>query len=107
VASLGSLAKLVIFLLLPKSRKVGLMDTYTAAEFIYTPELYHYASDFYAPFERLYQNHPSVLKFFDSIVLRVEELGRLINYSFFGYKPGLTVFWISIITIVMLWGGKL
>lgn len=107
VFAAGFVIALAIFLLLPKSRKVGLMDTYTAAEFIYTPELYHYSYNFYAPFERLYKNHPSVLKFFESIALRVEEFGKLINYSFFSYKPGLTVFWITIVTIVMLWGGRL
>ncbi|BEP29441.1 proton-conducting transporter transmembrane domain-containing protein [Helicovermis profundi] len=101
----GFMISLVIFLVLPKSRKVGLMDTFTSAEFIYTPELYHYANSFYAPFERLYKNHPSVEKFLDKFAIKTEEFGLLINSLFFSHKPSITVFWaMAIMTLIFLGG---
>lgn len=106
VFGFGFVIALLIFLVLPKSRKVGLMDTYTASEFIYTPELLHYSHNFYAPFERLYEKHPSIVKIYDALVLRVYELGKLVSCSFFRYKPSTTIFWISAVTIVLLWGGR-
>ena len=107
IFGVGFVIALVIFLVLPKSKKVGLMDTYTAGEFIYTPELYHYSYDFYAPFKRLYDGKFTVVKWYDALVQRVDELGQFVSSTFFSYKPGVTVLWLSLVTIVMLWGGKL
>ncbi|OPL07868.1 MAG: NADH dehydrogenase [delta proteobacterium ML8_F1] len=101
----GFLISLIIFLLMQKSRRVGLMDTYTSAEFIYTPELYHYAGAFYAPFERLYQNHPSVEKFLGAIAWKFHELGTVVNALFFSHKPAVTVFWTSVILVMITLGG--
>lgn len=107
VFGFGFVIALVIFLVLPKSRRVDLMDTYTAGEFIYTPDLYHYSYKFYEPFVRLYKNHPSTLRLYEALVLRVKELGQFVNYLFFSYKPGVTVMWITVVTLVVLWGVKL
>lgn len=107
VFGFGFVIALVLFLVLPKSRKVGLMDTYTAAEFIYTPDLYHYSYDFYAPFVRLYKKHPSIEKIYEALVMKLKELGQLTSYLFFSYKPGVTFMWISVVTIVILWGVRL
>ncbi len=101
----GFVISLMIFLVLPKSRKVGLMDTYTSAEFIYTPELYHYANSFYAPFERLYKNHPSVEKFLGKFAVKTEELGILVNSLFFSHKPSVTVLWVMAIATLIFLGG--
>ena len=61
-------------MLLPKSRKVDLMDTYTGAEFVYTEELMHYSADFYAPFERLYENGPKILPFYKNLVNKIMHI---------------------------------
>lgn len=94
-----------IFMSLSKSRKVGLMDTYTSAEFIHSPGLYHYSGDFYAPFERLYKNHPSVPDFFDKFVLKIREFGQLVTVAFFSHKPNVTVFWMVAILSLIYLGG--
>ncbi|XMB86404.1 proton-conducting transporter membrane subunit [Mycoplasmatota bacterium WC44] len=94
----------VIFLILPKSRKVGLMDTYTAGEFIYTEELLHYSADFYAPIERLYPEQPRINKIYSLIKAKVTEFGSFIKYWFFTNKPEVTVFWIVAILAILLWG---
>ncbi|MBM7558435.1 proton-conducting transporter membrane subunit [Marinitoga litoralis] len=104
----GFIAALILFALLPKSKKVGLMDTYTSSEFIYDPDKYHYSQNFYAPFERMYKNHPSFERLYDAIAMRVEELGMLVKTWFFNDNPAYTVFWISVvITVIFMWGDKI
>lgn len=105
VFGFGFVLALALFLVLPKSKKVGLMDTYTSAEFIHTPELLHYSHDFYAPLERLYAKHPSLEVLYDAVSLRIREAGQLTNYLFFSYKPGVTVLWIAVTMIIIFLGG--
>lgn len=107
IFGLGFMIAFVIFLIFPKSRKVGLMDTYTAAEFIYSPELYHYAHNFYAPFERLYEKHPDIVKLYKALVQRVVDLGEFVSYVFFTYLPSRGVLWIAVTIILLMWGEKL
>jgi len=104
----GFVIALVLFLIHPKSRKVELMDTYTASEFIWTPELLHYASNFYAPFERLYENAPDTEKWYGALIKKIEELGQFVSYSLFSYKPSTIIFYIMTMLIgLLVWGGVL
>jgi formate hydrogenlyase subunit 3/multisubunit Na+/H+ antiporter MnhD subunit len=104
----GFVIAMILFLIHPKSRKVELMDTYTASEFIYTPELLHYASNFYAPFERLYEKAPNTEKWYGAVIKKIEELGLLVSYSLFSYKPNTVILWISAMIIgLLVWGGVL
>lgn len=107
IFALGFVLALIIFIIHPRSRKVGLMDTYTASEFIYTPELLHYSHNFYAPFERLYENAPTTDKWYNLLIKKIDEIGRLASYTFFSSKPRIAVFWIVCATIALLWGGIL
>ncbi|MEX1377706.1 MAG: proton-conducting transporter membrane subunit [Eubacteriales bacterium] len=107
IFAIGFVIALIIFIIHPKSRKVDLMDTYTASEFIYTPELLHYSHDFYAPFERLYENAPSTAKWYNMLIKKIDETGRLVSYSLFSSKPRIAVFWAVFATIVLLWGASL
>jgi NADH-quinone oxidoreductase subunit M len=105
---IGFIIAALIFYTHKKAQPVDQMNTYTAGEFIYDPESYHYAKNYYAPFERLYKNHPSVEKFYDAIALRVNEFGRLVRSWFFSSNASVGVFWISvIITIAFFWGDKI
>lgn len=101
----GFVLALLLFLAFKKPRKVDLMDTYTSAEFIYTKELYHYAHDFYAPFERLYGNHPSVEKWADQISYKVKEVGDLVNKVFFNFNPSVSILWITVLIVIIYLGG--
>lgn len=103
----GFVIALVIFLLLGKSRKVDLMDTYTSAEFIHTPELLHYANSFYAPFERLYEDSPDTLKCYDRVSLKIKELGLLCSSIFMSHKPAVTILWILVFATAVVVGGVL
>ncbi len=98
----------VIFIVLKKSKKVGLMDTYTAGNFIYTEELLHYSVDFYAPLERLYAKHTDIMKnFYKKLANKVKEFGAFVKYFFFTNKPEVTVIWIMIVIAFLLWGDVL
>lgn len=101
----GFVIALILFLLMPKTRSVDLMDTYTSAEFIYTPELLHYAHDFYAPFERLYEKHPSTLSLYEKTSLKLKEVGLLVDYAFMNQKPATAIMWIVIIVTAVSIGG--
>jgi len=104
VFGLGVFVIFIIFMILPKSRKVDLMDNYTSSEFIYTESLMHYSADFYAPFERLYENGPKILVLYKKLVYKIKELGILVRTLFFSNRPELSVFWIIVVILLALWG---
>jgi NADH-quinone oxidoreductase subunit M len=105
VFGVGVLIAFIIFIVLKKSKKVGLMDTYTAGNFIYTEELMHYSLDFYAPLERLYEKYINITEdFYKKLENKVVDFGRMVKYFFFTNKPEITVFWIIVIIGFLLWG---
>lgn len=98
----------IIFISLKKSRSVGLMDTYTAANFVHTEQLLHYTVDFYAPLERLYAKYTTIMTdFFDAVANKAKELGRLAKYLFMSKYIEVAVFWIIAIVAFLLWGEVL
>jgi len=104
----GVVIALIIFVTMKKSKKVGLMDTYTAGNFIYSQELMHYSLDFYAPLERLYAKYINITKdFYKKLESYVVSFGQFIKYYFFTNKPEITVFWIIVLMLVVLWGDLL
>ncbi len=95
----------VIFIVLKKSRKVGLMDTYTAGNFVHDEHLFHYTKDFYAPLERLYEKHSTKMQtFYKSLANKVKELGRLGKHLFMSKYVEVAVVWIIAIIFFLLWG---
>lgn len=105
VFGFGVVVAFIIFILLKKSRQVGLMDTYTAANFIHTEELLHYSVDFYAPLERLYEKYTTKMTdFFDALANKVKELGKLSKYLFMSKYIEVAIFWIVAILAFLLWG---
>ncbi len=107
IFGLGFVIAMIIFIVHPKSRKVDLMDQYTASEFIWTPELLHYATDFYAPFERLYEKAPRTETFYNALVKKIAEIGGFVSYALFSFKPGTAVFWVAVVIAAVLWGGAI
>ncbi len=103
----GFLIALVIFILRRKSRRVTLMDTYTSAEFIHTPELLHYSSNFYAPFERLTKKPYPVLNLYEKVSIKIKEIGHMAESLFSSSKPAITIFWIIIVFAIFFLGGVL
>ena len=105
VFGVGVFIAFIIFILLKKSRKVSLMDTYTAANFVHDEHLLHYTTDFYAPLERMYEKHTGWMKkFYTALAQKVRDIGQLSKYLFMSKNIGKTVFWIIAIIILLLWG---
>jgi len=105
IFAVGVVVAFIIFIVLKKSRKVGLMDTYTAANFVHNEELLHYTKDFYAPLERLYEKYTTKMKdFYDALAYKVKEVGRLAKYLFMSKYAQVSVFWIILLIIFLLWG---
>ena len=104
----GVVVAFIIFILLKKSRKVDLMDTYTAANFVHDSHLLHYSVDFYAPLERLYMKYSNYMTiFYKALKKKVKELGQLSKYLFMNNHVGTTLLWIIGILILLLWGEVL
>jgi NADH-quinone oxidoreductase subunit M len=106
VFGLGVVIIFIIFMILPKSRKTHLMDNYTSSEFIYTESLMHYSADFYAPFERMYENMPEIVKLYEKLAYKITELGQLVSTLFFSFKPEATIFWVIVAIIISMWGAN-
>ena len=105
VFGVGVAIAFIIFIVLKKSKKVGLMDTYTAGNFIYNEELMHYSLDFYAPLERLYEKYINITKdFYKKLENKVVDIGHLVKYFIFTNKPEIMVFWIVVLMVFLLWG---
>ncbi len=108
VFGVGILVAFIIFILLKKSKKVTLMDTYTAANFVHDEHLLHYTTDFYAPLERLYEKQSNwMTKFYKALAQKVKDIGKLGKYLFMSRSIGTTVLWIIGIIILLLWGEVL
>ncbi len=105
VFMVGVIVAFIIFIVLKRSRKVDLMDTYTAANFVHDSHLLHYSVDFYAPLERLYEKHSHYMTvFYEALKKKVKELGALSKYLFMNKYIGSTLIWIVVIIILLLWG---
>jgi NADH-quinone oxidoreductase subunit M len=107
IFGLGFVFALIIFLLGPKAKKVGLMDTYTAGEFIHSEHLYHYSYRFYAPVVRIYENHPKITNVYLSLVKHIYELGEFIKASVFTIVPSRGVMLLTVTLILLMWGDRL
>lgn len=108
VFATGVLIAFIIFMVLKKSRKVTLMDTYTAANFVHDEHLLHYTRDFYAPLERIYEKYTTwMTRFYASLAQKVKEVGKLAKYLFMSKNISTTIFWIIALIIFLLWGEVL
>ena len=104
----GIIIAFIIFILLKKSRKVGLMDTYTAGNFVHDEHLFHYSTDFYAPLERLYEKQSHCMTtFYKALAEKTKEIGNFFKYVFMSSSLSVALFFIIAIVIFVLWGEVL
>ncbi len=99
----GFIVAYILYTLFPRPKKVDLMDTYTAGEFIYTPELYHYSSKFYAGIERMYEKHPSWERLTEMLAKFFHDVGEWIHSWFFRASPSVYTFWAILVLIIVFW----
>jgi NADH-quinone oxidoreductase subunit M len=103
----GFVLALVIFILAKKSKLVGLMDTYTAGEYMDDPEAYHYAYNYYRPFDRIFDAFAanSLTKAYDTMAGNVVKLGRIFKGSFVTGNGQTYAFYMILLMIVLAFAG--
>ena len=103
----GFVLALVIFILAKKSKLVGLMDTYTAGEYMDDPEAYHYAYNYYRPFDRVFDAFAanSLTKAYDTMAGNVVKLGRIFKGSFVTGNGQTYAFYMILLMIVLAFAG--
>jgi len=107
VFTLGFVMAAVIFYLARKSVRVDLLENYTAGEIprdiVNSPELYHYAHNFYRPIERLYEHHPSLEAFYESAIGdNLNKLGSFFKAVFYNHRLDWYLYVLTL-TILLLW----
>lgn len=108
VFGVGIIIAFIIFILLKKSRKVGLMDTYTAGNFVHDEHVFHYSADFYAPLERMYEKQSHwMTTFYKALAYKVKEFGHMCQYLFMSKHMSKSIFWIVVIIFFVLVGELL
>jgi NADH-quinone oxidoreductase subunit M len=95
IFSAGFVIALLIFAFAKKSKLVGLLDTYSSGEYITDAESYHYAYQYYRPFDRMFDNlaAKSLTNFYETLTAnfvrsgdslrRIFANGRLQNYALY------------------------
>jgi NADH-quinone oxidoreductase subunit M len=101
--AVGFIIAFVIYLILPKPKKVDLTNQYTGAEFLYNYDLYHYATGFYRFIERLYDKHPSFEKLYEMVATFFKSVGDIVTNIVYKLGPAGYVFWISIVILLIYW----
>ena len=91
VFAIGFFISLFIFMRAKKARQVDLMDNYTAGDFLYTSELYHFSYRMYRPFDRLFEKWPSMEDWLSSLSDKIKELGALLKAIFYPANPQLYI----------------
>ena len=74
----GFIIALLLFLMGKKSKLVGLLDTYTAGEYMDDAEAYHFAYKYYRPFDRLFDGfaQKSLTRAYESLADNLSKLGN-------------------------------
>jgi NADH-quinone oxidoreductase subunit M len=95
IFSAGFVIALLIFGFAKKSKLVGLLDTYSSGEYITDAESYHYAYQYFRPFDRIFDNlaAKSLTGFYETLtnnlvrngegLRRVFAAGKLQNYALY------------------------
>ena len=95
IFSAGFVIALLVFGLAKKSKLVGLLDTYSSGEYITDAESYHYAYQYYRPFDRLFDNlaAKSLTGFYETLTSnllksgesfrRIFAAGKVQNYALY------------------------
>lgn len=100
--AVGFIIAAVIYILMPKGKKIPLEDQYTSGEFLHNYDLYHYASKFYAFFEREYEGHPSFENLYLSFVNALKAIGKGIDYLT-RRTASAYLFWAAIVLVLIIW----
>ncbi|MGQ9855748.1 MAG: proton-conducting transporter transmembrane domain-containing protein [Fervidobacterium sp.] len=100
--AVGFIIAAIIYILMPKGKKIPLEDQYTSGEFLHNYDLYHYATKFYAFFEREYEGHPSFEDWYLSIVNALKAIGKGVDYLA-RRTASAYLFWTALVVLLIMW----
>jgi len=103
----GFILAFLIFIFAKKSKLVGLMDTYTAGEYMDDPESYHYAYKYYRPFDRVFDSFAanSLTKAYDTFAGNIVKLGQVFSKSFVTGNGQTYAFYMILLMIILAFAG--
>lgn len=101
--AVGFIIAFILYMMFPKAKRIPLTNQYTAGEFLYNYDLYHYSTRFYAFFERLYEKHPSVEKLYEMFGKFFKDIGEFLNRWFYSASPSAYLLWFSIVLLAIFW----
>src|SRR6056297_1756766 len=103
----GFILAFLIFIFVKKSKLVGLMDTYTAGEYMDDPESYHYAYKYYRPFDRVFDSFAanSLTKAYDTFAGNIVKLGQVFSKSFVTGNGQTYAFYMILLMIILAFAG--
>lgn len=80
----GFVLALLLFAAAKKSKLVGLLDTYSSGEYITDAESYHYAYQYYRPFDRVFDKIAalSLTNAYEVLAQNLTKLGRVLSRTF-------------------------
>jgi NADH-quinone oxidoreductase subunit M len=101
----GFIVAFILYFLFAKTTKVEQWEQYTAGEIVpelqTSPEIYHYAKNYYMSFERMFKKFVSLEKLFFSIVNNFKRLFEYIKEIVFESNT-VSLIWISILSIFVV-----
>lgn len=109
----GFVIAFILYFLHTKTTKVEQWENYTAGEIVpelqTTPEIYHYAKNYYRPFERMFRKVPSLERWFYDSVFNIKRFFEYIKGILFESNTTVLIWlsMLSILTIVIVYFIKL
>lgn len=100
--AVGFIIAAIIYILMPKGKRIPLEDQYTSGEFLHNYDLYHYAGKFYAFLEREYEGHPSFEDWYLSIVNVLKAIGKGVDYLA-RRTASAYLFWTALVVLLIMW----
>jgi len=100
--AVGFIIAAVIYIIMPKGKKIPLEDQYTSGEFLHNYDLYHYATKFYVFLEREYEGHPSFEDWYLAIVNAMKGIGKFIDYLA-RRTASAYLFWTAVVLALIMW----
>ncbi len=103
----GFLLAFIIFISVKKSKPVGLMDTYTSGEYLDDPEAYHYAYQYFRPFDRVFDSFAarSLTAAYDTFAQNIVKLGNVFRKSIVTGNGQTYAFYMILFIVILAFAG--
>lgn len=101
----GFIIAFILYFLHTRTTKVEQWENYTAGEIVpelqTTPEIYHYAKNYYRPFERMFKKVPSLENWFYSLIFNIKRFFEYVKEILFESTTTVLI-WISMLSVLIV-----